>query len=147
MQQRIKKPHAKVREEKKRGVEFPGHKKVKVVIHRHPATVYKYQMASCLPCQNGTAKNPQIRWRCQGTGALPPEPVAHPLGIPSAPPGGTDGDESYETEGMLSMCVYIHSPLPNSDFVNYNAYAKGSEYGKHFIPDLLSTLSAAWQYC
>src|SRR5882757_4333957 len=33
----IKKPRAKVREEKKRGVEFPGHKKVKAAIQRHPA--------------------------------------------------------------------------------------------------------------
>ena len=33
----IKKPHAEVREEKKRGVEFPGHKQVKAAIERHPA--------------------------------------------------------------------------------------------------------------
>jgi len=33
----IKTPGAKVKEEKKRGVEFPGHKKVKAAIQRHPA--------------------------------------------------------------------------------------------------------------
>jgi hypothetical protein len=33
----IKKPCAEVREEKKRGVEFPGHKQVKAAIERHPA--------------------------------------------------------------------------------------------------------------
>ena len=33
-QQLIKKPHAEVREEKKRGVEFPGHNKVKAGIER-----------------------------------------------------------------------------------------------------------------
>jgi hypothetical protein len=33
----IKKLCAEVREEKKRGVEFPGHKKVKAAIQRHSA--------------------------------------------------------------------------------------------------------------
>jgi hypothetical protein len=33
----FKKPRAEVREEKKRGVKFPGHKKVKPAIERHPA--------------------------------------------------------------------------------------------------------------
>jgi len=33
----IKKPCAEVREEKKRGDEFPGHNKVKAAIQRHPA--------------------------------------------------------------------------------------------------------------
>jgi len=40
MQQLIKKPRAEVQEEKKRGVEFPGHEKVKAAIERHPAMVY-----------------------------------------------------------------------------------------------------------
>jgi len=55
-QQLIKKPRAKVREEKKRGIEFPGHNKVKAAIERHPAMVRKNQTDGCLPCQNGTAK-------------------------------------------------------------------------------------------
>jgi len=70
-QQLINKPSAEVREEKKRGVEFPGHKKVKAAIERHLAMVYKNHMASRLPCQNGTAKNPQSRWRRKGTAAPP----------------------------------------------------------------------------
>ena len=68
----IKKPRAEVREEKKRGVVFPGHKKVKAAIERHPAMLRQNQTAGCLPCQNGTAKNPQTRWRRKGTGAPPP---------------------------------------------------------------------------
>jgi hypothetical protein len=35
--------HAEVREEKKRGVEVPGHKKVKAVIQRHPAMLRQNQ--------------------------------------------------------------------------------------------------------
>jgi hypothetical protein len=30
------------------------------------------QMSGCLPCQNGTAKNPQTCWISKGTGAPPP---------------------------------------------------------------------------
>jgi hypothetical protein len=58
-QQLINKPRAKVRQEKMRGVEFPGRNKVKAAIERHPAMVRENQTDGCLPCQNGTAKNPE----------------------------------------------------------------------------------------
>ena len=57
----IKKPHAEVREKKKQGVEFPGHRMVKAAIERHPAMVYETQTDGCLPSQNATAKNPLTR--------------------------------------------------------------------------------------
>jgi len=69
----IKKPRAEVQEEKTRGVEFPGHKEAKAAIQRHPAMLRQNQTSGCLPCQNGTAKNPQTRWRRQGTGTPPPD--------------------------------------------------------------------------
>jgi len=68
----INKPHAEVREEKMRGVEFPGHNKVKAVMQRHPAMLHQKQTTGCLPCHNGTAKNPQRLWRRKETGAPPP---------------------------------------------------------------------------
>ena len=174
-QQLIKKPRAEVRDEKTRGVEFPGHKKVKAAIDRHPAKVYKNFTDGWLACQNGTAKDPQKCWRRKGTGTPPPElpallPGTPPLtgtpplpgtptppgnptppgpppppGTPPAPPGDSEETERYEIEGMPSRCVYIHSPLPNTQFFNYNAYAKDSKHDKDFIPDFLSTLFAAWQ--
>jgi hypothetical protein len=55
----IDKPRAEVREVKKRGVEFPGHEKVKAAMERHPAMIPQNQSDGCLPCQNGTARNPQ----------------------------------------------------------------------------------------
>ena len=55
-QQLIKKPRAEVREEKKRGVEFPGHNKVKAAIERHLAMGYKNQTDGCLPCQMAPQK-------------------------------------------------------------------------------------------
>jgi len=152
-QQLIKKPCAEVREEKKWGVEFPGHKELKAAIERHPAMVDRNHTAGCLPCQNGTSKNPQTRWRRKVTGAPPPQPAAPPPerppppGMARAPPGVTDGYESYEIEGMPSMCVYLHSPHPNTQFFNHNAYAKDSKRDKDCIPDILSTLSAVWKYC
>jgi hypothetical protein len=68
----IKKPRAEVREENKRGVAFPGHKKVKAAIARHPAMLCQNHTPGCLPCQNDTTKNLQTRWRRTGTGAPPP---------------------------------------------------------------------------
>jgi hypothetical protein len=145
-QQLIKKPRAEVREEKKRGVEFPGDQKVKTAMERHLAMGYKNHMAGCLPCQNGTAKNSQTRWRSKETAAPSPEPVAPVSGTPPAPPGDAVGNETYEIEGMPSSCVYMHSPLPNTQIFNHNAFAKESKRDKDCIPDLLSTLSAAWKY-
>jgi len=43
----IKKPRAKVREEKKQGVEFPGHKRVKATIQRNPAMLRQNQTSGC----------------------------------------------------------------------------------------------------
>jgi len=76
-QQLIKKPCAEVREKTKQGVEFLGHEKVKAAIERHPAMIYTHHTDSCLPCENGTAKNPQTCWRRKGTGAPPPERHLH----------------------------------------------------------------------
>ena len=67
----IKKPRSEVREEKKWCVECPWHKKVWAAIERHPAMLLQNQMAGCLAFQNGTAKNPQTRWRRKRTGAPP----------------------------------------------------------------------------
>jgi hypothetical protein len=71
-QQQINKPCTEVQEEKKRGVEFPWHIKVKAVIEKHPATVHENQTDSFLPCQNGTTKNPHTHWRRNGKGAPHP---------------------------------------------------------------------------
>jgi hypothetical protein len=68
----IKTLRAKVQEEMKRGVEFAGHSKVKAAIQRHPAKLRHNQTSGCLRCQNGTAKNPQTRWRRKETGENPP---------------------------------------------------------------------------
>ena len=118
----IKKPHAEVREEKKRGVEIPGHQKVKAAIERYPAIVYKNHTDGCFTWQNATGKHRWTRWRHKGTGAPPPEPATPPPGtqplpgMPVALPGEPDENESYEIDGMPFRCVYIHSPYPTLNF-------------------------------
>jgi len=74
-QQIVKKPRAEVRGEKKRGISFSGHNMVKAVIEKHQAMVHENQTNCCLPCQNGTATNPQTGRRHKGTIAPPPRPV------------------------------------------------------------------------
>jgi hypothetical protein len=112
-------------------------------MERHPAMFYKNHTAGCLPCQNGTEKSLQTRWRSKRTASPPPEPAAPPPGTPHAPPGDAEGNECYVTEGMPSRCVYMHSPLRNTELFDHNAFAKESKPDEDFIPDLLSTLSAA----
>jgi len=63
MQFLIRKPQVEVRQEKKRGVDISGHQYMKAVMERHPAMHQENQTDGCLPCQNGTAQNPQTRWR------------------------------------------------------------------------------------
>ena len=92
-QELIMKTRAEIREEKKRGVDFPGHHMVKAVMERHLAMAYKNHTAGCLQCQNGTVKNPVTRWRRKGTTAPPPEPAAPPPGTPPAPPCDAEGNE------------------------------------------------------
>ena len=74
----MKKLSAEVREGKKRGVKFPGHNKVKVAIQRHPAMLRQNQTSACLPCQNGTAKNAQTRWRRKRNRCTSTRPTQRP---------------------------------------------------------------------
>jgi hypothetical protein len=64
----IKKPRAEIREEKRCGVECPGHRSVKAVIGKHPAMMYENQSDGCLPCQNDGIGNPSTCWKHKGTG-------------------------------------------------------------------------------
>jgi len=142
----IKKPRAKVWKKKKRGVEFPGHTYVTAVMERHPAMLRENHTDSCLPCQNGTAPNPQTRCRRNGTGAPPPErlgqptpqPTTHPPETPLPPPGNNEASHISEMEGVPPRSVYIHTPTPSAQFFNLDAYAKDRKCDKDFNPDLLT---------
>jgi len=139
----IKKPRAEVREEKKRGVEFPGHKKVKAAIQRHAAMLRQNQMTGCLPCQNGTAKNPQTRWTRTGRGAPPParrrerspEPTSPPPGTPTAPTSNTSGAQPAEIINLPAGYTYSHTALPCAEYFDDD---EDTEHDTDFDPDMLT---------
>jgi len=139
----LKKPCAEVREEKKRGVEFPGHKQVKGAIHRHLAMLRQNQTSGCLPCHNGTAKNPQTRWTHKGTGAPPParrreripEPTPPPPGAPSAPTGNTSGAQTAEIINLPARYIYSHTALPCAEYFEDD---ENTEHDTDSDPDMLT---------
>jgi hypothetical protein len=154
----IKKPRAEVREEKKRGVEFLGHKKVKAAMERHPAMIRQNQSDCCLPCQNGTAKHPQTRWKRKGTGAPPPvrhryrtpnltpslpgtpSPPGKPSlpGTPPAPPGSTQGTQISQTDNLPAANAVSRVSLSKTQGVNLDAIAEDSLNDDDFDPQLLT---------
>jgi len=138
----IKNPHGEVQEEKKRGVEFLGHKKVKAAIQRHPAMLRQNQTSGCPPCQNGTAKNPQTRWRRKGTGAPPPDrrreqtpkPTPALPGTPPAPTGNTSGIQPSQIVNLPAGYTHSHTALPWVEFFDDEA----TEHDTDFDPDMLT---------
>jgi len=139
----IKKPRAEVREEKKRGVEFPGHKKMKAGIQRHPAMHRQNQTSGFLPCQNGTAKNPQRRWTPKGTAAPPParrseriqEPTPPPPGRPPTPSGNTSGAQPAEIINLPAQYTDSHTPRPCAEYFEDD---EDTEHDTDFDPDMLT---------
>jgi len=139
----MKKPRAEVQEEKKRGVEFPGHKKVKAAIERHPAMLRQNQTSGCLRCQNRTAKNPQTRWTRKGTGAPPParcreripEPTPPPPGTPPAPTSNTSRAQPAEIIILLAGYTYSDTALPCAEYFEDD---EDTEHDTNFDPDMLT---------
>jgi hypothetical protein len=136
-------PSDKVWEEKKRGVEFPGHKKVKAVIQRHAAMLHHNQASGCLPCQYGTAKNLQTGWRRTGTGApcptwrrvQTPVPTTPLSGAPPTPTIHTSWAQPSEIVNLPAGYTYSQTVLPCAKCF------EGDQDTKHdndFDPDMLT---------
>jgi len=138
MQHLLKKPRTEVREVKPQGVVYPGHRKVEAGMDRRPAMVRESQTDSCLPCQNGKAKNPQTCWKGKGKGAPLPEAATPPPGTPPAQAGDNDVAQSSQIDGVPPWYVNIYTPLPQAQFFNVDAYAKDHKRDKYVIPDLLT---------
>ena len=142
----IKKPRTKVREEMKLGVEFPGPKEVKAAMERHRAMLCQNQMAQCLLCQNGTAKNPQTRWRRKGTGAPPPDRRRQPTPeampplpeTPPAPTGNSSRAQQAQIVNLPARYAYSHRSLPWAEFFTLDACAQDSQHDTDFDPDMLT---------
>jgi len=120
----IKKPPAEVQEELKRGVEFAGLKEVRAARQRHLPMRRHNQTSGCLPCRNGTAMNPQTRWRRKGPGAPPParrrvrtpEPTEPPPSTPPTTTGNTSGSQPSEIVNLPPGYTHSHTDLPRAEF-------------------------------
>jgi len=101
------------------------------------------QTSGCLPCQNGTAKNPQTRWRCKGTGTPPPAqrrvrtPEQTPClpGTPPTPTGNTSGAQPSEIVTLLAGYTYSHTALPCAESFDDD---EDTEHDTDFDPDMLT---------
>jgi len=142
----IKKPHAEVQDEKQRGVEYPVDKKVKAAIGRHPAMLRQNLMARSLPCQNGTAKNVQIRLGRKGAGGPPPARRRLPSpglmpSLPETPPGPTGNNSTAQRSAIINWpagYAYSHPSLPSADFLTSYGSAQDSQHDTDFDSDMLT---------
>lgn len=71
-QDQIKIPHVDVKESRKQGVQFVGHRNLKDGFERHPAMCCENQTCGCLHCHNCTTPHGQICWRYNGLIVPPP---------------------------------------------------------------------------
>jgi hypothetical protein len=142
----IKKQRAEVQEEKKWGVEFPGHNKVKGAIQRQQAMLCQKQMSGYLSWQNGTAMNQQTRWICKGTSAPPlarrrvrtPQPTPPPPSTPPTPPattGNTAGAQPSEIVHLPVGQTYSHTAFHLAEFFEDD---KETEHDTVFDQDTLT---------
>jgi len=106
--------------------------------------VYENQTDGCLPCQNGSAKNPWTRWRHRGTGAPSQVRRKQPTRVltppttrtPPAPSGDNNCAQSSTIPNPPTGYEYKHGPYPGAQFFNHDTYAEDSEQDEDFIPDL-----------
>jgi len=140
----FKKPHGRVRQEQKWGVEFHGHQWVQAAMERQPAMLHQNHTARCLPCQCGTAKNLQTFWGPEGTGALPPDqcrqPTPEPMpplpGTLPAPTGNNSTAQHSQINNLPARYVYSHPALPGAKYVTLDSYAEDSQHDADFDPDI-----------
>ena len=64
-------------------------------------------------------------------------------GLPTAPPGDNEWAQGSQFEGVPPRYLYIHTGLPNSQLLNFDAYAKDSKRVEDFIWDLLTEEEAS----
>jgi len=142
----INKPRAKVRDEKKRGVEFHSHKQVDAAMEWHTAMLRQNHTARCLHCQDGITKNPQTGWSYNGTGAPPPNRCRPPNPeltpalprMPPAPTGNNSGVQSSQIDNLAAGYLYSHTSLPCAEYCTLDAYAQDSQHDIDFNLDMLT---------
>jgi len=115
--------------------------------------LHQNHMPGCLPCQNGAAKNPQTRWRRQGTCAPPfnrhrqltpeptpeptPQPTPHPPGSPPTSTGNTFGAQSLVIIDLPAGYADSQTPIPCGESFSLDTSAQDSEHDTDFDPYML----------
>lgn len=133
----IKKPRAEIREEKRRGVELPGHKSVKAVIEKHPSMIYENHLIGCLRCQNNIARNPATRWKRKGTkSATVIRPAISGAASSAAPSASKSQDIPDEDWRMILEAGHPHGDAPLDDEDD-----EDDEDDDDFTDDTTSTMS------
>jgi hypothetical protein len=111
------------------------------------------QTPGCLPCQNGTANNPQTSWRKKGTGAPPPnrcrqlnpeptpeltpEPTPPVPRTPLATTVNTSGEQCLQIINLPAGYTYSHTSPPCAESVTLDASAQETKHDTDFHPDML----------
>jgi len=70
--------------------------------------------------------------------APPREPAFPPPRMPGVPASDNEVAQSSDIEGVPPRYVYVHTPFPNPQFFNLDAYTKDRNHNNNFIPDLLT---------
>jgi len=123
-------------------------------MERHPAMVCQNHTAGCLPCQNGTVKNPETGWRLKGPGIAPPTrcrqtPVPTPEitpPLPGTPPAATpnsSGAYCLENINLPAGYAYSHTSLPWAQSYILVASAQDSQEDIDIDPDMLTDKGTA----
>jgi hypothetical protein len=139
----MKKPPTEVREEMKRGVEFPGHKKMKAAIQRHPAMLrqtkcppsFLTQMPSQRNRSNvGDAKE-QVHLHLPDAVCGFKEPTPPAPGTAPDPPGDTLRAQPSAIINFPAVYTYSHTALPSVEFFGDD---EDTEHDTDFDPDMLT---------
>jgi hypothetical protein len=111
-----------------------------------PPIVGENHMDGRLPSQQGTANNPQTRWRPNQRGAPVPDQHRQPISdltpspprTPPWPPGDDKGAQFSQINCVPARSAYLHPALPNAQHFNLDAYAKDSNHNTDFNSHLLT---------
>jgi len=100
-------------------------------------------MSGCLPCENGTAKNPHTHWRRKGTGVPPPASrrVRTPqptIPLTCAPPASTRNNSGAQPSDIVNLpagYTYSHTAIPFAEFFEDD---EDTEHDTNFDSDILT---------
>jgi len=130
---------------------------MEAAIERHLAMLCQNHTLGCLASLNGTAKNPQTRWRHNGTVAPPskrltqqtPEPTPEPTpdltpeltpSLPGMPPTSTGNNSRarpLEIVNLPAGYAYSHTSVFCAESFTLDISAQDSEHKPDYDPDML----------